>query len=276
MLLDARGQQTVERLVTTRTQASLDAAVRMQLGRHVYGLAAIGFGLAGLRFHDFNLWQDLPVHDAMLRGLLVTIAAVLEIVGGLAVQWTRTARAGAVMLGCLFAIFALVKIPLIAAAPLSYDGWGNFFEQASLVSGAMLIYAMLSRNARLGQIGYYLFGICVISFTLEQALYLNGTAHFVPAWIPPSQMFWAITTTVAFALAAIALLSGRFALAAARLTTLMIAGFGLLVWLPRFWSSTFFADAGSLTAWAGNAENWAIGASAWIVADYCASLRDVI
>ena len=46
------------------------------------------------------------------------------------------------------------------------------------------------------------------------------------------------------------------------------AGFGFLVWLPTLWSSTFFADAGSLTAWAGNAENWAIAGSAWIVADY--------
>ncbi|MGB6984590.1 MAG: hypothetical protein WBD74_01300 [Candidatus Aquilonibacter sp.] len=242
--------------------------MKIQLGRHVYGLAAIAFGLAGLAFHDFNLWQQLPVHDPALREFLVNIAAAIEIVGGLAMQWSKTARAGAIMLGSLFAIFALVKIPLIVAQPLAYDQWGNFFEQVSLVSGALIAYAMLTRNARLGQIGYYLFGICVISFTLEQFFYLNGTAHFVPAWIPLGQMFWAIATTVAFALAAIALLSGRFALLAARLTTLMIAGFGLLVWLPTLWSSTFFANAHSLTAWAGNAENWAICGSAWIVADY--------
>jgi hypothetical protein len=138
----------------------------------------------------------------------------------------------------------------------------------SLVSGALLIYATSTQNARLARIGYYLFGICVVSFTLSQIVYLNDTARFVPAWIPPGQMFWAVTTTIAFGLAAIALLSGRRALLAAQLTTLMIAGFGVLVWLPTFWSSTFFADAGSLTAWAGNAENLAIGASAWIVADY--------
>jgi hypothetical protein len=45
-------------------------------------------------------------------------------------------------------------------------------------------------------------------------------------------MFWAITTTVALALAAIALLSGRSALLASRLLTAMMVGFGLLVWLP--------------------------------------------
>ena len=229
--------------------------------------------MAGLGFHDFNLWQQLPVSDATLRELLVNIASAVEIVGGLAVQWSKTARAGALMLGALFAVFALAKIPLIAAQPLVYDHWGNFFEQASLVSGATIIYAMLARNARLAQIGYYLFGVCLISFTLAQLSSLNGTAHFVPKWIPPDQMFWAIATTVAFALAAIAVLSGRFALLATRLTTLMIVGFGLLVWLPTLWSSTFFADAHSLTAWAGNAVNLAICGSAWIVADYLCRTR---
>jgi hypothetical protein len=242
--------------------------VKAQLGRRVFGLAAIGFGLAGLAFHDFNIWQQLPVQGTATRVVLVDIAAVIEILGGIAVQFSRTARAGAIALGVLFAIFALVKIPLIAAQPLVYDNWGNFFEQASLVSAAIILYATSTSNTGLAQSGYYLFGICVISFTLEQLIYLNGTAHFVPAWIPPGQMFWAVTTTIAFALAAIALLTRRVALLAAQLTTLMIAGFGLFVWLPTLWSSTFFADARSLTAWAGNAENWAIAGAAWVVADY--------
>jgi hypothetical protein len=45
-------------------------------------------------------------------------------------------------------------------------------------------------------------------------------------------MFWAITTTIALALAAVALLSGRSNLVASRLLTAMLIGFGLLVWLP--------------------------------------------
>src|SRR5208283_1370614 len=80
--------------------------------------------------------------------------------------------------------------------------------------------------------GAFFSEICVVSFTLEQFFYLSGTAAFVPKWIPPGQMFWAITTTIALALAAIALLSGRSALLASRLLTVMLVGFGLLVWLP--------------------------------------------
>jgi uncharacterized membrane protein YphA (DoxX/SURF4 family) len=108
----------------------------------------------------------------------------------------------------------------------------------------------------------------VISFTFEQVFYLSGTASFVPKWIPPGQMFWAIVTTIAFGLAAIALLNGRSALLAARLLTAMLIGFGLLVWLPAP-----FADTHKLINWAGNAQNLAITGAAWIVADFLGQKR---
>lgn len=81
-------------------------------------------------------------------------------------------------------------------------------------------------------------------------------------------MFWAITTTIALALAAIALLSGRSALLASRLLTTMLIGFGLLVWLPAP-----FADPHKMFNWAGNAENLAITGAAWIVADFLSQKR---
>jgi uncharacterized membrane protein YphA (DoxX/SURF4 family) len=135
------------------------------------------------------------------------------------------------------------------------------------------VYASFSRGspqraARLARTGYIFFGISVVSFTLEQVTSLSATAAFVPKWIPPGQMFWAITTTVALALAALALLSGREALPASRLLTVMLVGFGLLVWLPAP-----FADPHRLMNWAGNAENWAITGAAWIVADFLGGNR---
>jgi uncharacterized membrane protein YphA (DoxX/SURF4 family) len=81
-------------------------------------------------------------------------------------------------------------------------------------------------------------------------------------------MFWAITTTIALALAAIAMLSGRSALLASRLLTTMLIGFGLLVWLPAP-----FADPHKLINWAGNAQNLAITGAAWIVADFLSQGR---
>ncbi len=243
--------------------------MRISFGRHVLGLAAVVFGVIALVWRDFNGWQQITVlGNIPHREILVYFAAAMQLVGGFAIQWPRTARAGAAMLLAIYLVFALLWVPRIAAKPFIYDPWGNFFEQFSLVSGALIVYALFDRGnaertARLARIGYICFGICVVSFTLDQLFYLSATVSFVPKWIPPGQMFWAIATTIAFALAAIALLSGRLALLASRLLVVMIVGFGLLVWLPAA-----FADPHKLFNWAGNAENLAIAGAAWIVTDF--------
>lgn len=248
--------------------------MKINLGRHVLGLAAVGFGVISLVWQDFGApWQQIQVlGNIPHREVLVYPAAAVELFGGLAIQWSRTARAGACALGAIFLTFALLWVPRIAHEPRNYDRWANFFEQFSIVSGAIIVYASFSQNseieAKVARVGYLFFGICVISFTLEQLFHLSATAEFVPKWIPPGQMFWAITTTIALALAAIALLSGHSALLASRLLTTMIVGFGLLVWLPAP-----FADPHKLINWAGNAQNTAIMGAAWIVADYLSQNR---
>ena len=251
-----------------------DEMIQNHLGRHVYGIAAIAFGIITLVWHDFNTWQQIrALGNLPHREILVYLAAAVEILGGIAIQWPRTERVGAFALGTVYLTFALLWVPHIIATPRIYDRWGNFFEQFSLVSGALIVYAAFAqvkseRAARLARIGYNFFGICVVSFTLEQLFYLSGTASFVPKWIPPGQMFWAITTTIALALASIALLSGRCAFLASRLLTAMLIGFGLLVWLPAP-----FADPHNLISWAGNAQNLAITGAAWIVADFLSQNR---
>jgi hypothetical protein len=238
------------------------------LGRHVLGIAAVGFGAIGLTWHDFNDWQQLERLWGAPGGVfLVYLAATAQIAGGVALQWRRSARAGAMALGLVYLFFALRWIPSIVREPKVFDRWGNFFEQSSLVCGALIVYASAARDApwalRAARTGVMLFGVCVISFTLEQLIYLGGVAELVPKWFPPGQMFWAIVTTLALALAALAILAGRQALLATQLLTAMFVVFGLLVWLPRL-----ISDPRDHTNWGGNAQNLAITAAAWIVADF--------
>lgn len=242
--------------------------MKYSLGRYVYGLTTFGSGICALVWHNYDALAALPY-----RGILIDILAINEIVGGVAVLWPRTARAGAVALGAIYLFFALLGIPLILKHPLVYNNFGNFFEQFSYVSGALMLYAcsgriVPARTSRLAQVGYYSFAICVVSFALEQLFYLSATASLVPKWIPPGQMFWAIATTAAFALAAIALLTGFMALLASRLNTAMLVGFLLLVWLPAL-----FARPRSFVNWSEGLETLAIAASAWMVADFLGRRR---
>ena len=110
--------------------------MRVSWGRHVFGLAAVAFGIITLVWHDFNTWQQIrPLGNVPHREILAYLAAAIEIFGGMAIQGRRTARAGAIALGAIYFIFALLWVPHIIAEPLVYDRWGNFFEQFSLVCG---------------------------------------------------------------------------------------------------------------------------------------------
>ena len=236
------------------------------LGRHVFGMAALAFGLVTLAWPDYKDWDQLRyVLNATSGPVFVYAAATAQIFGGAAIQFRRTAKTGAVALGAVYLVFALLCLPQIAATPQIYVRWGNFFEQFSLVTGATIVYARRSSAwapETLDRTGRILFGSCAASFSLEQAIYLDATAHLVPKWLPPNQTFWAVTTTVSFALAAAALLANRMALLATRLVTIMVAIFGLFVWVPMLlW------DPHSHANWSEFAETVAIAGAAWILAD---------
>ena len=234
------------------------------LGRHVFGAAALTFGLITLGWHDYN-YQLHYLWNAQLGPVLVYAAAAAQILGGVAIQFRRTAKAGAVVLGAVYLLFASLYVPRIVAAPRIYDRWGNVFEQLSLVTGAAIVYARLSSAwtpKTLDRFGRILLGVCAVSFALEQAFYLNATATLVPKWLPPGQTFWAVMTTVAFALAAVALLTNRMALLATRLLTTMLVIFGLLVWIP-----IVVSDPHNQTNWGETVETVAIAGAAWILAD---------
>lgn len=232
--------------------------MKYSFGRYVYGFAAIGFGICALAFHDVSNWLQIKaLGDLSHSGFFTGVVGAVQILGGAAVVWPRTAHPGALALGALYFIFALLTLPYVIQHPLVYNGYGNFFEEFSFVAGAMLLFG------RFVKAGYIAFGICVLSFGLEQLFYLSDTASLVPKWIAPGQMFWAIATTAAFFLAAIALLTGFMARLASVLNTAMIVGFGLLVWVPAL-----FADPHVFFSWTEGLETLGIAGSAWIVADF--------
>jgi hypothetical protein len=236
---------------------------RSDIGRHVFGVAALALGLITLAWHDYNGWQQ-PRY-------FVYAAGAAQIFGGAAIQLRHTAKIGAAVLGAAYIVFALRCVPGIVAAPQIYNSWGNFFEQFSLFTGAAIVYVRWSSAwspEALNRIGRILLGLCAASFALEQAFYLHATATLVPKWLPPSQMFWAVATTVLFALAAGALLTNRMALLATRLLTMMLVIFGLLVWVP-----SLVSDPRNHTNWSETAETFAIAGAAWILADLLGESR---
>jgi len=211
---------------------------RVPYKRIVFGAAAVLFGVIALMWHDPDTWQSLRQLWSLPLGTVIGgCLMAAQIAGGIGMLHPRTVRGAAVVLSVVYLLFSLACIPGIIAAPSVYDSYGSFFEQFCLLCGAIALFAMTEANAgravafgRLARLGL---GVCAISFALGQVVYFRFTTGLVPKWIPPSQTFWAILTTIAFGLAAIAILIYRQSKLAIRLMTLMLALFGVLVWVPR-------------------------------------------
>ena len=237
-------------------------------GRIVFGGAAVLFGVIALMWHDADTVQNLMriwmlPFGAVIGGSLM----VAQIAGGIGMQFPRTVRLGAIVLGVVYLTFSLANIPDIIAAANVYEKYGgSFFQFVCMLCGAIALFAATemdaARAAALGRVARVGLGVCAISFTLGQALLLHETAALVPKWIPPSQMFWAVLTTIAFALAAIAILFNLRAHLATWLMTLMLGLFGVLVWVPRL-----IAHPEAHGNWSEFVLTMLIAGAAWMVAE---------
>ena len=237
-------------------------------GRIAFGVAAVLFGVIALMWHDADTWQNLQhiwslCFGTIIGGCLMTA----QIAGGIGTLYPRSARLAAVLLCAVYLCFSLACVPDIIAASNIYERYGgSFFLFFSLLCGAIALYAATEANAaravvfgRLARLGL---GVCAISFMLGQILLPRDTASLVPKWIPPNQMFWTILTTVAFGVAAIAMLLNREARLAIRLMTLMLGLFGVLVWIPRV-----IVHPKAHFNWSECALTFLITGAAWMVAD---------
>jgi uncharacterized membrane protein YphA (DoxX/SURF4 family) len=244
----------------------MDKIFARAVATRIYGLAAIGFGLVGLFWGDFAaVWQ--PVSKSLPgRTPLAYLVAAVFLLTGLSLLRRQSAAIGALTLTVLYSLgVLLLHVPLVVAQPSVFVNWSGAAEQFALVAGGLVTYAFCTpldaaRAARLVRLGRLLFGVCLIAFALAHLFYLKATADFVPAWIPPGQKFWAYATAAGHFAAGVAMLSGIAVRLAARLLTAMFVIFGILVHAPNVLSDPSHFN------WAANAMNFALIASAWVIA----------
>ena len=235
-------------------------------GRILYGASAILFAAITLMWHDADVWPRLaflPAPFGTIAGWCVLLAVIAA---GIAVMLPLTARAASIVFGAVFGLYVLSCVRDIVVAPGQPGGYINGFEQLAIVCGAIAIYAASEPNASrktvLVRVARLVLGVCAVSFAWAQVVYLQYTASLVPAWIPPNAVFLTNLTTVAFALAAIAMLINRQARLAMRLLAVMTALFGIVVWVP-----IIIAHPAALANWSEIGENYLIAAAAWLAAD---------
>lgn len=236
-------------------------------GRIFFGASAVLFGVIALMWHDVQTWQNLSrIWKLPLGSFAGGCLMIAQIAGGLGLLFPRTTRVASIVLGIVYGLFALVCLAGVATSPATFDEYDSFFEQFALLSGAIAVYAASDANAvrvaALGRAARLGLALSTISFTAAQIVYFQATADLVPSWIPPSQAFWAILTTIALGLAAVAMLINRRARLATGLMTAMLVTFGALVWVPRL-----IAHPTAHFSWSEFALTVLIAGAAWMVAE---------
>ena len=236
------------------------------MSRHLFGAATLALGVASLVLH-MQLVSNWTLPGSVV---FLYVTAVAQIAGGIAIQFPGSARLGAIVLLAVYLLFACTMVPAIFAQPGVYASWGNVFYSLGVAVGAAVAYVLASSLTpavkRTANAAIIVFGMCNISYAIEQVEFFARTVSLVPKWIPFGGSFWSIATTIAFALAGVSLIIRYKALLASRLLAAMFLIFGVTIWIP-----ILIAQPGEPMNWSEGLETIAIGGAAWIVADFLAN-----
>jgi uncharacterized membrane protein YphA (DoxX/SURF4 family) len=208
------------------------------MNRHsaLFAAGTLLLGAVGIAFHDFALqWQPVPAGIAM-RVPLAYLSAALLIGGGAMLLMRGRERLGALLLAVFYGLWVIVLHFPRAISSWSHIGaWNGPAEIAYLTMGAVALLAASAGSMRdtLRLVARLLAGASALVFGLAHFNYIDFTATFVPAWIPPAQVFWAWATGAGHFAAGVALITGIQARLAVTLHAVMMGSFVLFVHIPR-------------------------------------------
>jgi uncharacterized membrane protein len=243
------------------------------VGHALFAAAMIAVGIWGLVKGEFApIWDGVP-KDFPAQTAPAYLCAAVALAGGLGLLFKRTAApASRLLFGYLVLWILLIKLPIILRHLLVEVAYQTTGETAVSVAAAWILYAGFAtdwdrkhmgfatgdRGVRNGRV---LYAGALIAFGLSHFAYLENTASLVPAWLP-GHVGWSYFTGAAYLAAAAALLTGVLPRLAAALTTLQMALFGLLVWVPRV-----LTDHVNTFQWGEFAVTCVLTAGAWVVVD---------
>ena len=241
-------------------------------GQTIFSLAIIALGVISLATGHFaSLWQPVP-KDLPARLILAYANGVLMVGLGAGLMSRGLQARAALALGVYFVLWlVLLHGPIVAASPAVADHWPGFGENATLIVGALLLYAVAPMTAEPGwtqwlrgdagvRTGRVMFALAAFLMSLDNLAYLRANADFPPGWIP-HWMGWGYLVGCGFIAMGLAVLSGIAARLATCLAAWMMSALTLLCWV-----SFVLQAPRSRVNWTGLMVSSALTGTAWLVA----------
>jgi uncharacterized membrane protein len=251
-------------------------------GRALFGISVAGLATLCLAYGNFApavepfpAWLPEPKIFAYGLGTILLAASA-------GLFFARTASVSAMVIGAYGAIWVVTRARPVFSKPLDVGSWYGVAEALGPLLGSWILYALLRRQSGAPAVtpmtgdralrgARILFGAACVVYGAAHFAYAAYTAPMVPAWLP-GHMVLVYLTGAAHAAAGLGLLFGILPRLAATLEATMLTLFGLLVWLPSFFTHPVPAWASPLQLqWSETFLNFLLAASVWILA---ASLRN--
>jgi uncharacterized membrane protein len=238
-----------------------------QPGLTLVALGMLGLGVVGLVAGDFAMtWQPVapwfPARTALAYG-----AALLMLACGAGLLFRATVKWSVRVLFAYSIVWTLLKAPAMVVGWRIEGVWLGFGEIAVLMAGVWTLFARLGDAGESWATGdggvrwaRYWFAVWLIPIGLSHIVYPAITATYVPAWLP-NRLFWGYLTGAGQIASGLGVLFGVLPRVAAWCEVGQIALFTLLVWAPAI-----LAEPRTRLPWTAFCISWAIGASAWVVA----------
>jgi len=246
------------------------------ISRGLFAIASASLAILSLTYgSDSLIGQSVPawVHwrEAWVYGW-----ALIVLVASAGLLFSLVALPSALAICAFLAIWALTCTPPIFSAPLSIGAWYSCVEALTSLAGAWILYAMLreqtkrsslpvagKRSVRTAQV---VFGLTCIFYGWSHFVYADYTASMVPNWLP-GHMPFAYFTGLGHIAAGVGIVIGILPRLAATLEAIMMSLFGLLVWVPSFFTVPRPQWATPApNQWSEIVVNLILAAAAWIVA----------
>jgi uncharacterized membrane protein len=241
-------------------------------GHAFFAVTMIAIGVLGFIKGDFTpIWSGVP-KSFPAREALAYLCAFISLVSGVGLLLQRTSVSASRLLLASFALWMLLfRIPAIFRAPTATGAWWATGDTAVMLAASWVLYVWFAGDRDYQRFSFAtgdkglriaraLFGLGLIPFGVAHFTYLERTISMVPGWVP-WHAFWAYFFGCAFIAAGVATLIGVYARLAVALTTLQLALFTVLVWVP------IVVAGPDASQWTEFVSSWVLTAGAWVVAD---------
>lgn len=222
-----------------------EVQIRVDPTRGLFAIATASLGVLSLSYGEFAPSVPSLPEWVPEQKIVVHLFALLLLVASVGLCFSRAALSSALTICTYLVVWAAIDTSPIFSQPTSLGAWYGFCEAVTSLAGAWILYTdfrwqnrtsnMPITSKRAIRFAQVLFGLTCIFYGWSHFVYADYTASMVPDWLP-NRLGLAYLTGVGHIAAGIALTISILPRLAVILEAIMMSLFGLMVWVPSFFT----------------------------------------